>query len=185
MKRILTFPLYLLIFIYIIFEELIWERIAKPITKYIHSFKIFQSIEVLILKLHVYIILVLFLVLLAIAEVLGIMAFALIGKGLVASGVILYISKIPLVSLTFWLFKISKDNLLTIKWFNSIYTMIIKILDMINGSKYYVNTMEIVHNIKVFIKDFYKDKNNLPGRLNKVQGFFYKLKKRYLFIKNR
>lgn len=42
-KRILNIFLIVLVFIYIIFEELIWEKFAKPIITLISNLQLFQK----------------------------------------------------------------------------------------------------------------------------------------------
>jgi hypothetical protein len=179
MKRIFTLPLYFLILLYIVLEDLIWKKFAKRITDYMLSLNIFIYAERIISNFHVNVILVGFLILLIISEILGIMAIALIGKGLVISGVILYVAKIPLVSLTFWLFKISKDKLLKINWFNKIYLFIIKILNIIKSSKYYINTMHFVINVKEDLKYIFKKEDSNSKFLTRIKNMHKLVKLKY------
>jgi hypothetical protein len=166
MKRIFTLPLYFLILLYIVLEDLIWKKFAKRITDYMLSLNIFIYAERIISNFHVNVILVGFLILLIISEILGIMAIALIGKGLVISGVILYVAKIPLVSLTFWLFKI-------------IYLFIIKILNIIKSSKYYINTMHFVINVKEDLKYIFKKEDSNSKFLTRIKNMHKLVKLKY------
>ena len=43
-KRIINFLLIFLVFVYIIFEELIWDKFAKPIISYISNFPLFKNL---------------------------------------------------------------------------------------------------------------------------------------------
>jgi hypothetical protein len=176
MKKFLHFPLYILIFIFILFEDLIWKTLAKPIADYIQSLKIFTILEWIISKLNIYLVLVLFLALLVASEALGAIAVAFIGKGMVFAGLGLYIAKIPIVSFTFWLFKISKEDLLKINWFNKAYAFLMKVINWIKNTDPYTNTMDIVHNFKEKIKLMFSSKK---------RGFIDRMKRLYVFFKNR
>lgn len=59
-KRIINFLLIFLVFVYIIFEELIWDKFAKPIISYISNFSLFKNLIPKILALNSYIILIIF-----------------------------------------------------------------------------------------------------------------------------
>ena len=61
-KKILNIFLTIFVFSYIIFEELIWERLAKPIFSYISTLELFKDLEPKILDLNSYIILFIFLI---------------------------------------------------------------------------------------------------------------------------
>jgi len=86
----------ILVIIYIIFEELIWEGIAKPIYEFVHSLKILQKVEVKLHSVNASVILVIFVLLLSIVEALGIYAGILFVSGQVVLGMSLYLSKIPI-----------------------------------------------------------------------------------------
>ena len=51
-KRIINFLLIFLVFVYIIFEELIWDKFAKPIISYISNFSLFKNLIPKILALN-------------------------------------------------------------------------------------------------------------------------------------
>jgi hypothetical protein len=140
------------VFTYIIFEELVWETIAKPIYEYVHSLKILKRVEALIHKLHRIVLLITFLILFIQVELLGFVAVALIAKGQVYSGVILYLGKIPIGAFTFWLFRISKDKLMTFGWFKAIYDFIMGIIDKIKASEIYRDIKIKSSIIKKYIK---------------------------------
>ena len=53
-KKILNIFLIVLVFIYIIFEELVWEKLAKPIIKLISNLVLFKEITPKILSLNSY-----------------------------------------------------------------------------------------------------------------------------------
>ena len=148
-KKILEIFLILLVFIYIIFEELIWERLAKPIFSYISNLELFKDLEPKILALNSYLILFIFLIPFIIVELLGIYAGILFVSGKILLGVVLYISKIPIAVVIFWFFNIAKDRLLQFAWLNYIYKNLILIIEKIKHSKIYL----MIQNKTAIIKD--------------------------------
>ena len=137
-KKILNIFLTIFVFSYIIFEELIWERLAKPIFSYISTLELFRDLEPKILALNSYIILFIFLIPFVIVELLGIYAGILFISGNILFGIVLYLSKIPIALVIFWFFNIAKDKLLQFRWLNFIYKNLILIIDKIKNSKIYL-----------------------------------------------
>ena len=111
-KKILNIFLTILVFTYIIFEELIWDRLAKPIFSYISNLELFRDLEPKILALNSYLILFIFLIPFIIVELLGVYAGILFVSGNIVLGIVLYISKIPIAVVIFWFFNVAKDRLL-------------------------------------------------------------------------
>ncbi len=152
-KLILLLQL-LLVTIYIIFEELIWEGIAKPLYEMIHALKILQRLEAKLENFNPSMILVIFILLFTIVEVFGIYAGVLFVSGQMILGLFLYISKIPVAAFTFWLFRITEDKLMQFGWFKWTYEWIMKAIDWIKSSEIHRKTMERLVQIKRRIKAF-------------------------------
>ncbi|MCH9814612.1 MAG: hypothetical protein K0U47_11810 [Epsilonproteobacteria bacterium] len=171
----------LLVFIYIIFEELVWETIAKPIYNFVHSLKILQKVEYYIHALHRYVLLGLFLILFIKVELLGIAAVTLLAKGQVTSGVLLYLGKIPIGAFTFWLFRISKDKLMSFQWFKTLYDFMMRMIEKIKASDIYHQIKIKTTTIKVYIKE--KSAKFKQKYFSKESTFQEKIKKIYLSIK--
>ncbi len=152
-KLILLLQL-LLVITYIIFEELIWEGIAKPIYEAIHALKILQKIEAKLETVNPSTILFIFIVLFVIVEAFGIYAGMLFVSGQMILGLVLYISKIPIAAFTFWLFRITEDKLMQFGWFKWIYGWIMKAIDWIKSSEIHQKTMEHLVQMKTHIKAF-------------------------------
>jgi len=167
-KKLIHVVLTFLVFAYIIFEELIWETIAKPIYEYLHSLRILKKIEFYIHKLNRYILLVLFLALFIKVELLGLYAVALLAQGKVISGVILYSFKIPIGAFTFWLFKITKDRLMSFGWFKASYDFIMNIIDKIKNTQTYQEVKESTKEIKEFFKENFKNRSSLKIKIKKI-----------------
>jgi hypothetical protein len=127
----------ILVTVYIVLEELVWENIAEPIYTFIHSLSILQKAEAFVEKLDRHVLLVLFLSLFIQVELLGIFALKLIGTGKVIAGAALYASKIPVAAFTFWLFRISKEKLITFVLFKRAYDFVILIIEKIKLSSVY------------------------------------------------
>ncbi|MBT8344544.1 MAG: hypothetical protein KJO45_07495 [Sulfurovum sp.] len=152
--RLLSLLQLLLVITYIIFEELIWEGIAKPIYEAIHALKILQKVEEKLKSVNPSMILVLFVVLLVIVEAFGIYAGILFVSGQALLGLTLYIAKIPVAAFTFWLFRVTEDKLMQFGWFKWLYDWIMKAIDWIKACEMYKKTMERLLKIKMSIKVF-------------------------------
>ena len=144
-----------LVFIYLILEELIWERIAEPIYGFIRELKILHKLEILILRLNRYALLVCFLALFAAVELLGIIAIGLFAQGQVLIATVIYIGKIPIAAFTFWVFQIAKDKLMTFAWFKFCYEWLLAQLHKIKTSAIYVNIKAKMVSVKMWLKNFW------------------------------
>jgi len=143
----------ILVMIFIIFEELIWEGIAKPIYEAIHSLKILQKVEAKLQHINAYVILVIFVVLLATVETFGIYAGMLFVSGQVLLGLALYISKIPIAAFTFWLFRVTEDKLMQFGWFKWLYEKMMAGIVWLKSRKMYVETMARLKRVKQRFKE--------------------------------
>lgn len=122
------------VFVYILLEELIWDTIAIPVFRFVHSLKVLQRIESSVFELNRYALLCVFLFLFIQVELLGFIAIGLLAKGSLVFGITLYIGKIPVAAFTFWLFRIAKAKLLTFLWFKKSYDFLMWIIDSIKAS---------------------------------------------------
>ena len=146
----------ILVLVYIIFEELIWEGVARPIYEFIHSLKILHKVEEALHAVNAYVILVIFVVLLGLVEALGIYAGILFISGQALVGMSLYITKIPIAAFTFWMFRITEDKLMKFGWFKWIYDWIMKGIDWLKSLEIYQSTMQRIKAIKVKVKQTMK-----------------------------
>ena len=171
----------ILVIIYIIFEELIWEGIARPIYVFVHSLKILQKVEVKLHSVNASVILVIFVLLLAVVEALGIYAGILFVSGQALLGMSLYVSKIPIAAFTFWIFRITEDKLMQFGWFKWIYDWIMKGIDWLKSRDIYIQTMERLATVKASIKKTlkaFKEKY-----FSKESPFITKIKHLYKIVK--
>jgi membrane-bound ClpP family serine protease len=170
-KRLVHFLLTLLVFFYIIFEEIFWETLAKPVYDFIHELKILQKIEAYTHKLHPWILLAIFLVIFIVVELVGILAGVLALSGNIVTAVILYGMKIPVAAFAFWLFRVSQDKLLTIGWFNYAYSFLMRQIDRLKESEIYQSIKQKSAYIKERIKVWkirYLPKGELKKRIKRI-----------------
>jgi hypothetical protein len=172
LKKLLHVVLTLLVFIYIIFEELVWESIAKPIYDYIHALKILQKVELYINKLNPSLLLVIFILMFVQVELLGIGAAIMLAKGKAYTAIAMYATKIPIGAFTFWLFRVSKDKLMTFGWFKTSYNYVMGLIDKIKDSDIYKDIKIKANNLKTYIKNlklkYFPNKSSLKEKINKI-----------------
>jgi hypothetical protein len=168
-RKVINALLTVLVFIYLVLEELVWERIAEPIYEFIRELKILHKLEIFILKLNRYALLVCFLALFAAVEILGVVAIGLFAQGQVLIGTVIYVGKIPIAAFTFWLFQIAKDKLLTFAWFKFCYEWLITQLHKIKTSAIYVNIKAKISSVKMWIKSLWASET--VRRVKALLGF--------------
>lgn len=147
-KKISNLFLGFWVFIYILLEELIWDTIAIPVFRFVHSLKVLQRIESSVVDLNRYMLLCIFLFLFIQVELLGFIAIGLLAKGSLVFGITLYIGKIPVAAFTFWLFRIAKAKLLTFAWFKISYDFLIWVIDSIKSSAMHKRIVSHIVNVK-------------------------------------
>ena len=172
---------FVVVLVYIIFEELIWESISRPIYEFIHSLRILQRVEVLLHSVNAYAILVLFVAMFASVESLGIYAGLLFVSGKVWHGLVLYFTKIPVAAFTFWMFRVTEDKLMQFGWFRWLYGLVMRLIKWLKSTDIYVAALGRVKILKSRIKDFkryFKEKY-----LSKESRFVQRIKSMYMEIK--
>lgn len=142
----------ILVTVYIILEELVWENIAEPIYRFIHSLAILQKPEEFIQRLDRHVLLAVFLGLFIQVELLGLFALQLIGTGKVVAGAMLYAGKIPVAAFTFWLFRVSKEKLMTFGWFKQSYELFLLIIEKVKLSAIYQRIKAKLKLVKEWLK---------------------------------
>jgi hypothetical protein len=134
--------------VFIVFEEIVWETIAKPIYEAIRNLRLLQWFEHRLARANRYVVLLLFMVLLLGVEAAGVAAGVLALKGNVVIATILYGLKIPIAGFTFWLFHASESKLLSFGWFRWGYEKIIAFFAWIKTREIYRQTVEIAAKLK-------------------------------------
>jgi len=183
-NRLISLLQLLLVLIFIIFEELIWEGIAKPIYRRIHELKILQKVEAKLKSVNPMVILLLFVLLLITVEAFGIYAGLLFVSGHFLLGLGLYLSKIPIAAFTFWLFRVTENKLMRFGWFKWLYEKIMAAIDWLKQLMIYQETMAKLKVLKAEIKtaarrfkeQYFKEESSFVKRLKR----HYKNLKEYL-----
>jgi hypothetical protein len=154
--KFITLLQLILVIGYIIFEEIIWEGIAHPIYRYVHSLKILQKVEEKLRAVNAYVILVLFMVMLASVEALGLYAGYLFVSGNMVIGLSIYLMKIPIAAFTFWMFRVTEEKLMKFGWFKWLYDRIMAFIDWLKSLEIYQSTMQKLKVTKERIKQFFR-----------------------------
>lgn len=140
------------VFLYILFEELIWDQVAEPIYNYVRSLRLLHAIENRVKTFKPISILILFLALFIQVEALGIVALGLIAQGNPVLGISLYLAKLPVAAFTFWLFKVCKDILMTFAWFKYSYESLETGIALIKASAIHQNIIALLVRTKTWLK---------------------------------
>jgi hypothetical protein len=155
-NRLIALLQLLVVLIFIIFEELIWEGIAKPIYQRIHALRILQTIEQKLKGINATVILVLFVLLLLTVELFGIYAGILFVSGHFLLGLMLYLSKIPIAAFTFWMFRVTEEKLMQFGWFKWLYMRLMALVNWLKSLPIYQSTMKRLKDLKAEIKAWFK-----------------------------
>jgi len=162
----------LLVLIFILFEELIWEGIAEPIYLKIHSLKILQRVEKMLEGTPRILILSFFLLIFLAVEGAGILAGILFLQGKIHMGIGLYLMKIPIAAFTFWLFNATKEKLLSYSWFAWSYRKIMALFEWLKHLEIYQGTMDRLKRWKQLlkakvqaVKEYFSGESSLVARL--------------------
>ncbi len=153
-NRLVTLLQLILVMVYVIFEELIWEKVAKPIYESIHSLKILQKVESKLKTVKPSVILVIFIVLLGLVEAFGVYAGVLFVRGKIFLGLVLYISKVPIAAFTFWLFRVTEDKLMQFRRFKWLYEWMMSGIAWLKSRDIYINTMKKLKELKEAVKKY-------------------------------
>ena len=176
-NKLISLVQLLLVLIYIIFEELVWEGIAKPIYEAIHSLKILQKLERKLQHFPPPLILMIFLVLLILVEGFGIYAGMLFVSGHMLIGLAIYIAKIPIAAFTFWLFRVTEDKLMHFRWFKWLYSKVMNGILWLKTNQTYLKIMKRLKKVKTSFKAW------RARNFGKPSPFTSKMKKIYQMLK--
>ena len=164
LQRLFFYIQIVLISLYLILEEIVWDRFAKPLFRYIKYLKIFQKLEALLKRANRYVILVLFLLPFVIGELLGILSPIVAVKGYVVLGVVLYGLKLLIVAFAFWLFKTEQEKLLSFKIVNYAYQKIIQFTTWIKTTQAFKTIKRVTEKLKIWIKVKYANLKRIVKR---------------------
>jgi hypothetical protein len=165
---------------YIVFEEIIWNTFALPIFDYLKSLAILDALKQTFLTMNRYLLVSVFIFILVLTEYMGILSVLMIARQQLMLGVFTYALKIPIATFTFWLFELTKPQLLTFNWLKIAYETIMKWIDLLIHSAIYqavkARITTLKQNLRVIINRL-KDMalfNTLKSCYKGVQSYFLK-----------
>ncbi len=173
-KKLISIILIPFVLGYIIFEEIVWERFAKPIFQFIRELKILQKLEAYLHTTNNTFILAVFIMLFVTVEILGLVAVGLLLNGKIITGVLIYATRIPVSVLTFWVFQVTKKKLMKFEWFKHAYQFIMKMIDKVTSSQVYLDIKARTAPIKSYLRS--KLINNKGSIKKRVELIYRKLK---------
>jgi hypothetical protein len=162
----------ILVIIYIILEEVIYSSIAKPIIELIEDKKIFLRLSAFLNRSNRYFALILFLSMFIKAELLGLLSLTILPISPIMA-IFIYLIKIPIGIFAFWLFKETKEVLLTFNFINISYKKIINIIDYITITKIYRSVKDRLRKLKTkksFIKKIIRHSKIIYKKLKNQIG---------------
>lgn len=155
--RLLLLIQFILVVIFIVFEEIVWENFARPIYSFIQDLQILQLLEKKLKKTNRYFILLLFVILFVVAEATGIVAGVIFVKGMVTLAIFLYVLRIPIAAFTFWLFRVTEDKLLSFGWLKYLYLKILDLFEWVKSRDIYISMLSMARDFKIKVKIFTKE----------------------------
>ncbi len=141
---------------FIIFEELIWNVLAKPIIDRLNRLAIFAKLRLFFLEMNRYLLMIIFVLIFALTEYLGILSGITVVSGHVSSGVTIYLLKAPLAAFTFWLFELTKPKLMTFAWLESTYNYLMRWKDLLTGTDVYQSLKTSISATRSRMKQAYR-----------------------------
>ncbi len=177
-QRLLLVIQFTLVSLFILFEEIIWEGLAEPIYHKIQSLRILQRLQIYVNRTNRYILLTLFIILLFSVEGAGLIAGIFFVQGKVIFGSLLYAIKIPIAGFTFWLFRVSKNRLLSFNWFSLAYYKLMSGIEWLKSTDIYKSSLSLLLKLKTTLKEIKK------RYFSKESRFIQDTKAFYRYIKN-
>lgn len=181
LRKSITLLQLVLVIVFIVFEEIVWEGIALPVYNWVHSLKALEKVEAWLQGVPAGVILVLFVLMLASVEVLGIYAGVMFVSGHMVTGLMMYAGKIPVAAFTFWMFRVSEEKLMRFGWFRWLYGKIMGIISWLKSLEIYQRTMQRLKKTKERLKAFLKHLKTTY--FQKESPFWHRLKRLYRSIK--
>ncbi|GAW85173.1 conserved hypothetical protein [Bathymodiolus platifrons methanotrophic gill symbiont] len=164
---------------YILFEELIWNIFAQPIYQYFKSLIVLEPLKKTFLQMNRYLLLTVFISILLLAEVMGLMAGLCFIEGYFAAGILVYVLKIPLAAFIFWLFDLTKTQLMTFNWLKIAYEWTMDMIDKLLNSAIHVYIKTRIMAIRLKMRQIIRQYFGEAGFIASVKSH-YKVFKPYV-----
>ncbi len=154
-----------LILLYISLEEIVWERFAKPLYRYLKYLKLFEKLAFILSRTNKYVVLSIFIISLVIGEGLGLLSPIIALKGYPFLAIVVYGLKLLVAAFAFWIFNTQKELLLSFKWLRYLYKKTLFVIEWIKATQIYKDVIIKAQKIKLFIKIKYIEiKNYIANR---------------------
>jgi len=160
LKKLLFYTQITLVLIYVTLEELVWDRFARPVYRYIKYLKPFEKLEQILSRTNKYVVLALFLVSLIVGEGLGLLTPIVALKGYVILSILIYGAKLLIAAFAFWVFNTQKRKLLSFKFIAYLYDKVVFVMEWIKSTEVYKSVIKTVKKVKIFVKVKYTDIKN-------------------------
>lgn len=159
----------LFVILFIIFEEIIWNKFGKPLYEKVKSLKVIERFKIWLEDIeHRYLILFIFLVPFFIMELLSLLAIKAFATGLIITGIGLYVIKILLTAPVVVIFNVAKKQLVSFFLIRYSYGIILnfKRSNIFREVKTYI---KFIKNEIIKFKDEYLNGNiSLKDELEKI-----------------
>jgi hypothetical protein len=127
MNRLMKYLKFLLVILFIIFEEVIWNKIGKPAYTLVKNLKIMQRFKNWVSNVkHRYLVLGIFMIPFILMEVSSLFAISALTKGMIYTGIGLYTVKILLTAPVVIIFNSAKSQLVSFWIIKYSYGMILR-----------------------------------------------------------
>jgi hypothetical protein len=154
LKRVFLYPL---IFLFIIFEEFIYDKIFLPLNSYFKDVKWFNEFHLMLDLLPVWVAFLVMILSLAISEVTSLITLVMVANGAIIAAVIVYLFKIPLTVYSFYLIKRYELSMKSsIPGFAFVYDKISYAVDYIKHSSVYLEIVNFKSNVKPGALSYFK-----------------------------
>ncbi|HZF70787.1 hypothetical protein [Sulfuricurvum sp.] len=157
LRRIRNSFFVLLIFLYMIFEELIWKSAVAPIIRFINAFHLYRRfLDYIQFQASPLSVLILFMVPFAVGEVIGTLSAILAAQLHLLSAGLLYTMKIPLIVVALGILQHGKEKLLSYRWFALCYGWVMTQLDRLHSSLLY----QQVHSVLILLRNRFSNRSS-------------------------
>ncbi|MGE4399165.1 MAG: hypothetical protein AB7D29_06540 [Campylobacterales bacterium] len=149
LKKIKHFLVFFAVITYILFEELIWNKIAEPIYNFLKNLGLYNLfLSYIRMSANRYIVLILFITPFIVGEILGVLSAIFAANANILLAIIVYILKIPLVIAAFGILKAGDDKLESFWWFSVSRKLVITVMEKLKSSSIY----EKINQLKNYLK---------------------------------
>jgi len=171
----------ILVLFYIVYEELVYTTIAKPIIEWYKKLKLLAKFQAFLLKAPPIVSLLAFLSTFVVAEILGLLTVPvfLMGPPIAFIGVFIYGLKIPVGAFAFWIFKENKERLTKYKIIKIGYDWTMRFVNWIDSSEVYKRVKERAKKYKEMLKKMKGEKSTIFKKI--IVG----TKAKYVWLKSK